>query len=228
MAVDAATLAKGIDQVARRGIALEKLGIAREQLITALDMFLIDASAISVHSLAGNAREILARLCEIHDKGGFIAHAMREWPDLPRQTLLGIINNFRNCFKHLDRDDAHALAQFNDFQNDHMLFMAIYDYRALTGKMTLSMAIFYNWYFVTYPEKLIPERADFGSELKPILQAPRREQKRLLCKLIDYHTVELAGGAIGELTHADVIEALDRSVSGIRVSPQGQANEERS
>ena len=62
-------------------MVMDKLHIAREQLVTALDMFLIDASPVSVHSLAGNAREILARICEVRGISGFIAHAEREWPE---------------------------------------------------------------------------------------------------------------------------------------------------
>jgi hypothetical protein len=44
---------------------MDKTAAAREQLVTALDLFLADRSPVSVHTLAGAAQDILERACRL-------------------------------------------------------------------------------------------------------------------------------------------------------------------
>jgi hypothetical protein len=46
-------------------MVVSPLVVARSQLLTAIDLFFNDRDPISVHVLAGNAREILESLCRL-------------------------------------------------------------------------------------------------------------------------------------------------------------------
>ena len=133
---------------------MDKMYVAREQLITSLELFLHDKSPVSVHSLAGNAREILEKICKERGVEAFIDHASDEFPQRKVNELYNIINEYRNCFKHNDpmREDNASLVNFADDKNDHMLLMAIYDYEKAANRMTIPMQVFQTWYFTIYPE----------------------------------------------------------------------------
>ena len=73
---------------------MDKLEVARQQLLTALDLFLLDYSSVSVHSLAGNAREILDRLCERSGKPRFVEHALAQRETKRVQDIYRIINAY--------------------------------------------------------------------------------------------------------------------------------------
>lgn len=164
---------------------METLQIAKEQLVTALELFLADQSPVSVQSLAGNAREILELFCRERGAEPFVDHVQREFPERRRAEIYGLINAYRNAFKHNDRNDDELLSEFDDTKNDHMLFIAIYDYEKAKGKMTIPMQIFWSWYCATYPQKLVLAKRYMAEQLAFLCILPRAEQKRRLLMFIN-------------------------------------------
>jgi hypothetical protein len=158
---------------------LSKFVVAREQLITALDLFINNQAPVSVHTLAGSSQEILERCCRIADIEPFFDHIGRVSGKSPKR-LREIIHWYRNAFKHFRDDDEEALSQFSDEKNEHMLFIAISDYGRLTKRWTIPMQVFLAWYYELYPEKMSPS-IDLGEAIHcfpDILGQPRELQKQ--------------------------------------------------
>lgn len=163
---------------------MQKFEVAREQLITALDLFLHDKSPVSVHSLAGNAREIIEEESRKLQIKPFEDEIKERFPEMGNKIYSNVINQYRNAFKHNNSDDAEVLSSFNDNHNDHMLYIVIENYVRLTKKMTPEMQIFQLWYISTYKDKLNSvwetRNANFDSYFKHILEKDRTTQKKFM------------------------------------------------
>lgn len=160
---------------------MDKTAAAREQLVTALDLFLADRSPVSVHTLAGAAQDILERACRLRGVEPFISHIEATRPDKTQGALRRIIYEYRNAFKHFEDDDSDTLARFSDDKNDPILFIAIEDYILLMRRSTIPMQVFLSWYYALYPERLAPhvDRTFATRHFPNVLGLPRAEQKRL-------------------------------------------------
>src|SRR5260370_14319393 len=110
------------------------LVVARSQLLTAIDLFFNDRDPISVHALAGNAREILESLCRLAAVEPITELFLRDHPHKPKKDIYAALNLYRNCFKHVgktweDRKDGQAiLNQFDDSKNEYLLYVCVEDY----------------------------------------------------------------------------------------------------
>jgi hypothetical protein len=80
---------------------LTPLLIARSQLLTAIDLFFADKDPISVHTLAGAAREILEELCRLDEIEPMTEFILKDHPNKFRKDIWSAMNLYRNCFKHL-------------------------------------------------------------------------------------------------------------------------------
>jgi hypothetical protein len=162
---------------------MDKFDVGREQLLTALDLFLEDKSPVSVQVLAGNAREILASLCNRRGVKSQSQALYERRQDGHR--FWQIVNSFRNAFKHFREGDEEIFDRFSDSDNDHMLFLAIEDYLQLTRKLITEMRAIRNWYVATYPAKLVEEKRRLANEFSYMTSWPRTEQKKKLRNEID-------------------------------------------
>src|SRR5450759_3861960 len=97
---------------------LSPLLIARSQLLTAIDILFSHGDPISVHTLAGAAREILEGLCRLEGIEPMTDFILKDHPEKSRKDIWNAMNLYRNCFKHLGRtaeeraDDQFTLQQF--------------------------------------------------------------------------------------------------------------------
>jgi hypothetical protein len=167
---------------------MDKLHVAREQLSTALELFFANEKPVSVHTLAGAAREILERACRLAGKRSFIDDICDDLPDMTREKLYRIINEYRNAFKHYKPEDQERdeeiLKNFTDEKNDHMLFLAVWDYMQFAGRLTVAIQVFQAWYYSMYPDRLA-EDVDvdhFTSALPKDLSARSRGEQKALAR----------------------------------------------
>jgi hypothetical protein len=132
---------------------MEKLEIARRQLGTALQLYIDDLDPVSVHSLAGNAHEIIHRLADISGTRTFRDHVSETFSGFSSKQYFNAANFFRNAFKHLDKvGDQVLIDQFDDEQNKHLLFVCWYTYGNLTS-LPIEAQCFELWYFALEGER---------------------------------------------------------------------------
>ena len=96
-------------------VVISPLVVARSQLLTAIDLFFNDRDPISVHALAGNAREILESLCRLAAVEPITELFLRDPPHKPKKEIYAALNLYRNCFKHVgktweERKDGQAIS----------------------------------------------------------------------------------------------------------------------
>src|ERR1035437_4674844 len=82
---------------------LTPLLVARSQLLTAIDLFFADSDPISVHTLAGAAREILEDLCRLKSIEPMTEFILKDHPNKSRRDIYNALNLYRNVFKHLGK-----------------------------------------------------------------------------------------------------------------------------
>ena len=68
-------------------VVVSPLVVARSQLLTAIDLFFNDRDPISVHALAGNAREILESLCRLAAVEPITELFLRDYPLKPKKDI---------------------------------------------------------------------------------------------------------------------------------------------
>src|ERR1700748_3755378 len=159
--------------------------VARSQLLTAIDLFFEDRDPVSVHALAGNARELLESLCRLRGIEPMTELLLRDHPGRPKKDIYAALNLYRNCFKHVGdtetarKDDQLTLNQFDDTKNEYLLYVCIEDYLRLRNKSPVAMQIVHAWFCALQPELLQREVAEqFLSRFLGILEMSRDQQKR--------------------------------------------------
>ena len=168
---------------------MEKLEVARRQLGMATSLFIDNLDAVSVHTLACAAREIIERVCSKQGSPSIVEKIAVD-SDVSVAHLRELANQYARALKHYksESNDADLLASFSDQQNDFILFIAWSDYRRLTGAMPVEAQAVYVWVEAMYPQKMSIAR-DFEDvpPLVGIANLDRIEQKRRL-----QETVKLA------------------------------------
>jgi len=166
--------------------ALTPLLIARAQLLTAIDLFFADADPVSVHTLAGAAREILEKLCRIEHIEPMTDFILRDHPGKSQNDIWNAMNLYRNCFKHVGKTaeerevDQATLSQFEETDNDFLLYVCVEDYVRLRRAMPVDFQVFQAWFSEVHMALLSdPSRAESFRRLFPgMAQQSRAEQKR--------------------------------------------------
>jgi hypothetical protein len=126
--------------------------VARSQVLTALDLFFEDRDPVSVHALAGNAREILESLCRLEGLDPMTSEMLGNHPGKSKKWLYGVINLYRNCFKHLGKTEAErsgdqaTLDQFDDRVNGFLLYVCVEDYFLFRRAMPIAFQVFQAWF----------------------------------------------------------------------------------
>jgi hypothetical protein len=170
-----------------------KIQVARAQLMTALDLFVRDKDAISVHCFACGGGEVIEGIAEANDAAIFATHILKPQPNMDRKNIRRLRNVYWNAFKHfsnlggLPRDDEDLLKDFDDTKNDAALFIGWWDYAALQKKMPVAAQVFQVWWYALNEDK-VSEDADFRvfrAAFPDIVQQDRTEQKRRLRRKIE-------------------------------------------
>jgi len=171
-----------------------KIGIARAQLGTALDIFIRDRDPISVHALACGGSEIIEGLANHAGIPSLSTHIMKTFPDVDFGKLKRLRNQHWNAIKHFyqhdgktARDDEALLSGFTDAANDAVLFMGWLDYLLLTKKLPAEAQVFQVWWYAINPERLHPtmDATPFQTVFPGIAGQARDEQKRQLRRAVE-------------------------------------------
>ena len=169
-----------------KSTAITKSDAALCQLDTAIRLFFADDDPVSVHTLAGSAATVFEDLCRHNDIEPFFEHIYRTLKSDSPKELRDLINEFKNFFKHADRDPLRLLQEFDDEANDHMLYIAVEDAHRLLGGLPVTAQVFQAWFCACYPEKLAPwVNKDFAALFPGIRKMNRADQKRLGLRKIE-------------------------------------------
>ncbi len=85
------------------------------------------------------------------------------------------------------RDDEALLANFDDKQNDALLFVAWTDLSTASGSSPVEAQVFQAWFYASYPEKLArrEDAARFLSAFPRLNEMPRSARKTFLKQQIE-------------------------------------------
>lgn len=139
---------------------LDKIGVSRRLLGTALDLFLRLQDPVSVHCLAMAGGEIAEWLAEKFTGSAFKNHILETFPSMDIKELREIQRRYANAFKHAtnrkgqDRNDISTLAQFDGTVNDATLFIGWYDFGMSGQARPIEAQVFEAWYLAKHPEKI--------------------------------------------------------------------------
>jgi|307.fasta_scaffold37763_1 hypothetical protein len=167
-------------------MVLSPLFAARSQLLTAIDLFFTDGDPVSVHALAGNAREILESLCRLAAVEPITELLLRDHPNKPKKDIYPALNRYRNCFKHVGktweerRGEQVILNQFDDTKNEYLLYVCVEDYLRLRGSSPFPMQVLHAWFCAVHGELIgsCSSRRKFPSLFPAISHMTRNQQKR--------------------------------------------------
>ncbi|HYC02493.1 MAG TPA: hypothetical protein VED40_04325 [Azospirillaceae bacterium] len=139
-------------------MALTKFLVARYQLLTAIDLFLNDRDPVSVHTLAGAAREIIEVLCRSAGISPFMDEIRSNFPERSHKSLYETVNLYRNSFKHAGagKDDADILSQCSDEANDYLLYVCTEDYLRLRKAAPIEIQVMHAWFACMHFDRLAP------------------------------------------------------------------------
>ncbi len=167
-------------------VALSPLIIARSQLLTAIDLFFDDRDPISVHALAGNAREILESLCRLAAVEPITELFLRDRPHKSKKDLYPALNLYQNCFKQVGKtweerkDNQGILNQFDDSKNEYLLYVCVENYLRLRGSSPFPMQVLHAWFCAVHVDLVgsACSRQKFVNLFSDVSQMNRYQQKR--------------------------------------------------
>ena len=171
---------------------LTPLLIARSQLLTAIKLFFDDDDAISIHSLAGAAREILESLCRLQNIEPMTDFILRDHPNKSRKDIWNTMNRYRNCFKHLGKtpeeraEDQITLDQFKETENEFLLYVCIEDYVRIQKAMPVEFQVTQVWFAALHLDLLVDASTSesFRRACPNLAERSRTDQKRLGLEMI--------------------------------------------
>jgi hypothetical protein len=170
---------------------LDKSEIARRHLGTALHLFLKDQDPVSIHTLACAGAEVAEHLAA---KSG-----AQTFANLAGEATGVAIAQFRlarsktaNALKHAtthngqDRDDSNILREFDDEQNDDILFTGWYDLGNAVGCIPIEAQAFVAWFFARMESKksAVIERTELEKLFPGLRTKDRKRQKEMLVRTI--------------------------------------------
>jgi hypothetical protein len=173
-------------------MVLSPLVAARSQLLTAIDLFFNDRDPVSVHALAGNAREMLESVCKLAAVEPITELLLRDHPNKPKRDIYAALNLYRNCFKHVGktweerRGEQAVLNQFDDSVNEYLLYVCVEDYLKLRGSSPLPMQVLHAWFCALHVDLVgcTYSRQKIFDLFPGLSQMNRYQQKRVALGLI--------------------------------------------
>jgi hypothetical protein len=201
---------------------LTPLIVARAQLLTAIELFFGEKDPISVQALAGNAREILEKLCRQAHIQPMTEFLFKDHPDKSKKEIYDAINLYRNCFKHLGdteeirQEDQRTLDQFDDSKNEYLLFICVEDYIRLRKAMPVPMQVFHAWFCASHIDLLEPQHPvedRYGRKAHLDLYIYCREKKTDLVILFGGHFMSSLGQGGTVTFRVDKKPAIQKSLT---------------
>ena len=130
-----------------------KIEIAVKQIETAIDIYMRGQDFFSLITLAGAGEEILGRLIE--NSGGrhslnkqaealIEIHKVINQKEVDLKTARNTINKSKNSIKHMGSSQDETIIMDPTFEAEAMLYRAIENYYALTGRLTEKMLSYNN------------------------------------------------------------------------------------
>lgn len=137
---------------------LNKIDVAQRQLDTAIELFFGGKDVVSVHTLAAASATVLADVLDNSGSTSWRQQMIDDNKRLSKTEILRILRKAQNFFKHADKDPS-AEIEFNEFDNDLMLFVATLEFgltinQGVKGSrpskyLTLPMSAFQIWHLAT-------------------------------------------------------------------------------
>ncbi|MDH4449104.1 MAG: hypothetical protein QE265_00750 [Rhodoferax sp.] len=126
---------------------------AVRQLDVAIGALFTDGDPLAIRTLAGAAYGIFADLAEHQKQGSSWRTKLFEDSGVSKDEGRRILHAAQNYLKHADWD-PHSLLEFDEEENDHLIFMASAECGDLGHPLSFSMQAFQVWYLAMYPEKI--------------------------------------------------------------------------
>src|SRR3989338_1475671 len=131
-------------------LRLSKMDAARRQLETAIRLYFNWGDAVSIHTLAAAARNVLVNLCEHRDLKHPILFENLLNEAISPEHHQEVRNKFRapeNFFKHADRDPEEIL-EFNPEASEYWLLEAVEAYTLLTQEHVPVLHAYRGWWLL--------------------------------------------------------------------------------
>lgn len=119
-----------------------------------IELWFFDRDAVSVHTLASAAYQVLADLSSTRGFAPMLTTREglkgRIRPGM-EQEAYRMFSEAENFFKHADRDPDDAI-EFRPGANQYILWEAAARYRELTGERVPVLEAMYWWFILTHPQ----------------------------------------------------------------------------
>lgn len=135
---------------------ITKLAAAKEQLVTAIDLYFKDSGPVSIHTLIRASHTILDNICANKKLERGIVQQGVTWikPGLEKKYWVKI-NEAQNFFKHADKDpNPDSKVNFNPELSTYYILDAISLYRRIAGDQDIpcEMISFQLWFRINNPD----------------------------------------------------------------------------
>lgn len=131
---------------------ITKLDAARLQLELAIRLYFDRGDVVSIHALAGAAREIYEVHCTEEGRFKMVQQLQLCNPTMTSKDIWDVLNRVRNFVKHAKKETLHDTIELGDEDNKLALFIAAHDCSSLMGKDTPRTFLLYSsWYVATMP-----------------------------------------------------------------------------
>ncbi len=139
-------------------VVCSKSEAAVRQLDEAIVLLFADHDPLAVRTLAAAAHGILADLVEHKFPASSWRAAIIEGLGPTRHAALTALNSAQNFLKHANRDPEGRL-EFDEQDNDHVIFIATLECGELGHPLSYNMQAFQIWYLASYTESIGAETA---------------------------------------------------------------------
>jgi hypothetical protein len=151
---------------------------AVRQLNVAINLLFSGGDPLAVRTLAGAAHGVLADLVDKQLPDGSWRSKLAESSGLNKGAALKVINHAQNFLKHGDKDPDAEL-EFDEVENDHIIFFATLECGELSFPLSNAMEVFQVWYLAAHPDQIGSENnlVALSRSLLPGLDSSSREDQ---------------------------------------------------
>lgn len=142
-------------QMTENILKLTKFDVAERQLNQAIALFFNGGDAVSIHTLAEAATQVLYDIRAKHGGVSLFRDSDRIREERKKEWLSYAFKS-RNFFKHADRD-GDEIHEFKDIFNHFSLLDATNLYLAAKKSWTPETLLYFSWFSLSYPHLLKKE-----------------------------------------------------------------------
>jgi len=130
---------------------IKRIDAAQRQLDCAIKLWFNYADAISTHTLACSAHQIIHEISEGHKNSKKLFDNIYI-KDEHRSRFISVIKNSYNFFKHANRDpDPESTIEFDSSLTEFFILFTIFGIESLGYEIELSSKIFFAYFFIHNP-----------------------------------------------------------------------------